>query len=552
MNNQRGFLAIALILTVGLLAHYWQPLISVGAAGLALLLALAFSLTAGKAAGKEVNEMAGIFCLDSDGASTLDLRRRAGSSSKGLTLLATAINQFISQLGSALNRIREANIRIATGAASIGFQTGKVSRIANEQHQQAQDIADGSIEVAAAVQSVAENARDISASAGKNAEEARQAFGELTAAVESAHSTSQCMDQFANTVQQLIEQSREVLNTASLINEISDQTNLLALNAAIEAARAGEHGRGFAVVADEVRKLANTAKQAAGTISTGMTRMSTIVTATRKETLEAQENSKISSEIAERSAERFRVMTDDLMGIAGAIRDIEGSINSIEQQASHIRDQAGAIAAGNTELLNQAGQAKDIAAQLNNETEQVIETLGGYRLGETMFDQVFAKAWGYKESFEGKLAELAKRGNYWDSNYQSIPGTNPPKFSTSWDRQFAAEMTGFYDEMLQLSASVAYAIATDMNGYAAAHNSKCSKPPTGNYEIDFVNSRDKRKFTDVGAQRATKNTHPFLVQTYVRDTGEVLCDFSMPVFLGGRRWGTLRIGMAPGSLLEHR
>jgi methyl-accepting chemotaxis protein len=536
MSARPGLFAVALLLP---------------ACAAALTLSIGLIVRDRRHAGADVDDIARIFAIEGDGASTIDLRRRADPGRPGqLGRFAGHINPFFERLGSALSSIRQANIRIATGAASIGFQTGKVSQIASEQHRQAGDIADGSVRVAEAVQSVAGSARDISASAGRNAEEARQAFGELTAAVDSARATSTCMDEFAVTVQALIEQSHEVLETASLINDISDQTNLLALNAAIEAARAGEHGRGFAIVADEVRKLANTAKEAAAKISDGMTKMSRIVTETRQDTQQARENSKVSSDIAERSAERFRVMTEDLIGIAAAIRDIEASITSIECQAGNIRDQAGSIANGNTELLRQADQAKEIAARLSDETERVIETLGSYRLGETTFDQVFARAWGYKEAFEQKLAGLATRCNVWDSDYRPVAGTNPQKFTTSWDRPFAAEITPFNDEMLALSPNVAYAIVVDMNGYAAAHNSKCSQPLTGDYAADFIHSRDKRKFTDAGAQRATRNTHPFLLQTYVRDTGEVLCDFSMPVFLDGRRWGTLRIGIAPASLLE--
>jgi methyl-accepting chemotaxis protein len=89
-----------------------------------------------------------------------------------------------------------------------------------------------------------------------------------------------------------------------------------------------------------------------------------------------------------------------------------------------------------------------------------------------------------------------------------------------------------------------------MDGYMPAHLSKASQPATGNYEVDLVYSRDRRKMTDAGAIRAGQSTADFLFQTYVRDTGQVLSDLGMPIMLQGRRWGTLRVGFAPTSVLD--
>jgi methyl-accepting chemotaxis protein len=99
-------------------------------------------------------------------------------------------------------------------------------------------------------------------------------------------------------------------------------------------------------------------------------------------------------------------------------------------------------------------------------------------------------------------------------------------------------------------AGTAYSIVGNMDGYAAAHHSKVSRPRTGDYATDLLYSRDKRKYADAGALRSNASEAAFLFQTYVRDTGEVLSDLSMPVFLQGRRWGTLRVGFTPDTVLD--
>ncbi len=90
-----------------------------------------------------------------------------------------------------------------------------------------------------------------------------------------------------------------------------------------------------------------------------------------------------------------------------------------------------------------------------------------------------------------------------------------------------------------------------MNGYAPTHNSKFSQPLTGDHEVDLLASRDKRMFNDPAGGRAARNRETFLLQTYMRDTGEVLSDLSLPILVDGKHWGGLRVGFDPGVLLKN-
>jgi methyl-accepting chemotaxis protein len=90
----------------------------------------------------------------------------------------------------------------------------------------------------------------------------------------------------------------------------------------------------------------------------------------------------------------------------------------------------------------------------------------------------------------------------------------------------------------------------DGNGYAPTHNSWYSRPPSGDAQKDLAESRDKRLFNDPAGLRAARNVQPFLLQTYSRDTGEVLSEVDLPLELSGRHWGALRIGFDPNVLLS--
>ncbi len=138
----------------------------------------------------------------------------------------------------------------------------------------------------------------------------------------------------------------------------------------------------------------------------------------------------------------------------------------------------------------------------------------------------------------GELDEKA----LFSEQYQPISNTKPQKYHTSYDRYTDQHFPAIQEPILQRLPQVLYAGAVDRKGYFPTHNKKFSQPLTGDYEKDLLQNRSKRLFNDRTGSRCGSNTAAMLLQTYKRDTGEILHDLSVPIMVNGRHWGGFRIG----------
>ncbi len=129
-----------------------------------------------------------------------------------------------------------------------------------------------------------------------------------------------------------------------------------------------------------------------------------------------------------------------------------------------------------------------------------------------------------------------------DTFYIPIQNTNPQKFSTQYDTLSDGIVLPIIDRYLTLDKRLVFVIAVDHNGYLPTHNSRYTKPLTGDLEKDAKGNRTKRIFNDRTGLAAARNEKPYLLQRYSRDTGEIMSDLSVPLYIQNRHWGAIRIG----------
>ncbi len=129
-----------------------------------------------------------------------------------------------------------------------------------------------------------------------------------------------------------------------------------------------------------------------------------------------------------------------------------------------------------------------------------------------------------------------------DTFYIPIPNTDPQKFHTQYDRYTDETIRIILDQYLAESNRIKFVVAVDRNGYLPTHNTKYSKPLTGNGDYDTKHNRTKRMFNDRTGLAAARNQKKFLLQRYSRDTGEVMMDLSVPIYIESKHWGAIRIG----------
>ncbi|ENO85838.1 methyl-accepting chemotaxis protein [Thauera linaloolentis] len=464
--------------------------------------------------------------------------------------LAGSYNHFASKMRHIIGEVRTTSVGIAREAVQVKLRVEAAAQHAREQGRMTTAVFDASSASTEAIEHVSRSARQIAESTTDNLRIARGSLSEMQDIAGKINSVSDKVLAFNHTVDDLSQRSESVKQIAVLIREIADQTNLLALNAAIEAARAGEAGRGFAVVADEVRKLAERVNKATAEIVGNINGMLELVSETRSENEVINVDVLQTREVVDRSATQFGHMVGEFEATGAQLEQIAGAMGSLSDTNASVHEKVSAINALSHTVAGQMDESEKGSEQLAKATEGVQELVSRFKTGQGAFDQAVEQARRFRDGVQGQLEQMAaNRIDVFDRHYQPVPGTNPPKFRTAWGDEFARRCQAMLEESLASVRGAVFAVAVNADSYLSAHNAKFSRPLTGNYDDDLVGNRTCRKFERPSELRAARNTEPLLLQTYLRDTGEILCDIAMPITIGGRHWGNIRIGVPAESLL---
>jgi methyl-accepting chemotaxis protein len=427
-----------------------------------------------------------------------------------------------------------------------------VTQVADSLGRQMQVLADLE-KVTAALEADQRRAADSTDEARLLAEKAGTKLGEGTRII------AQSMGDFTALTELVVRLGEQVTNFAAAmtqvqrvtagIDSIARTTNMLALNAAIEAERAGAAGRTFAVVAAEVKKLAQDTRGATEEISSTVASL-----AHEAEAFVAEIGAGVAKSRAAQSS--FERVNDTVAEVAQIVELVEQQSDGIARSTSLIHDNAIRV---KDELAGFAREARANGAQLIDAQKKMIQM---ELLSNHMFDELVHSGFAHDDQRYVELALTAcdevqnlvegaiARGeigmaDVFDTDYRRIPGSDPERF----DNRFADFADRFIqpilDRVTDSHAAIEGAVCSDSNGYLPTHQSRRSKPPRPNdVEWNDRNCRNRRIMLDDVTARALASEAPFMMAVYELDRGKerlMVKNVSVPLWFNGKRWGNFEI-----------
>jgi methyl-accepting chemotaxis protein len=313
-----------------------------------------------------------------------DLTQRIDVKSKDeIGQLGGYVNQFIKKIHDVISEVSGATREVASAATEIASSSEEIASGMNEQSSQVTQISSAIEQMSSSVVEVARKSAEAANNAQESGKVATEGGQVVSETITGMNAISDAVTASAASVSELGKRGEQIGQIIEVINDIADQTNLLALNAAIEAARAGEHGRGFAVVADEVRKLADRTTKATEEIAES-------ITAIQDETSQAVERMNAGTEQVKVGVEKATQAGQSLEQIVAGAQEVSSMIQSIaaaaeeqsatSEEVSRNVEQISAVTKQTSEGTNQAATA---AVQLSEKAEQLLRLVGTFKVDQS-------------------------------------------------------------------------------------------------------------------------------------------------------------------------
>ncbi|WP_263772735.1 methyl-accepting chemotaxis protein [Propionivibrio soli] len=286
-----------------------------------------------------------------------------------------AYNELLTRLRSSFSEVQAAAARMAAITDEVNTTSSEIAENSQAQSDASSGMAAAIEELTVSISMVANQAQDASHNTQASRDKADQGADVIFSTVHGIQTISDSVREASGRIEALRNDSESISSVANIIKEIADQTNLLALNAAIEAARAGEQGRGFAVVADEVRKLAERTSKSTQEISTLLQQMQGSAKQAVDSMVAAVREVDVGVENAQRAGESIQSIKEGSNSVVGAVEEISEAVREQSAASTSISqriEQIAQMTERNTAAAESTAQAVHRMSEMSREIAQAL------------------------------------------------------------------------------------------------------------------------------------------------------------------------------------
>lgn len=287
--------------------------------------------------------------------------------------LMQAMKDMLLSLQKTISNMRSSAIQVSQSASGLSASSAEVAHSSQMQSEAAASTAAAVEQITVSINSVANNTEDVRKLSEKSLEQTRQGSQSVTEMISEVQRVQEAVNQIAGEVKDFVSSTHAIASMTQQVKDIADQTNLLALNAAIEAARAGEQGRGFAVVADEVRKLAEKSAKSASEIDQVTTSLNQKSARVEEVVQTGLKSLQVTQGHVERVSKVLTEAGDSVSQSSNGVNDIAASVSeqslasteiarNVEKIAQMSEENHAAVQSNSQEILRLEGLAKELLA----------------------------------------------------------------------------------------------------------------------------------------------------------------------------------------------